>query len=65
MHNLRIWSLTTDKAALAAHLVIERGLSAQQVLQEATRRIRAQYELYELTLQVGILDRVFSHWTIN
>ena len=27
----RIWGLTTDKAALAAHLAIEKGLNAQQV----------------------------------
>ena len=53
VHNLRIWSLTTDKTALAAHLVIEQGLSAQQVLTEATRQIRAQYSLYEMTLQVN------------
>ena len=52
VHNLRIWSLTTDKTALAAHLVIEHGLSAQNVLTEATRQIRAQYSLYEMTLQV-------------
>jgi len=52
VHNLRIWSLTTDKTALSAHLVIEQGLSAQKVLTEATRHIRAQYSLYEMTLQV-------------
>ena len=27
----RIWGLTTDKAALAAHLAIDKGLNAQQV----------------------------------
>ena len=42
VHNLRIWSLTTDKTALAAHLVIQDGLSAQKVLTEATRQIRAR-----------------------
>merc|ERR1740137_243218 len=52
VHNLRIWSLTTDKTALAAHLVIEKGLDAQQVLQDATKKIRSKYELYEMTLQV-------------
>jgi len=52
VHNLRIWSLTTDKTALAAHLVIEKGLDAQKVLQDATKKIRSMYELYEMTLQV-------------
>ena len=31
VHNLRIWGLTTDKTALAAHLAVEKGLVAQQV----------------------------------
>ena len=31
VHNLRIWSLTTNKTALAAHLVIQKGLNAQKV----------------------------------
>eukprot|EP00092_Neocalanus_flemingeri_P020452 GFUD01022156.1.p1 GENE.GFUD01022156.1~~GFUD01022156.1.p1 ORF type:complete len:349 (-),score=77.96 GFUD01022156.1:133-1179(-) len=52
VHNLRIWSLTTDKTALGAHLVIENGLNAQKVLKEATKKIRAKYDLYEMTLQV-------------
>ena len=56
VHNLHIWSLTTDKTALSAHLVIEQGLHAQKVLTEATRQIRAQYSLYEMTLQVEELE---------
>ena len=36
----RIWSLTTDKTALSAHLVLEAGHNQQEVLQEATRAIR-------------------------
>lgn len=52
IHNLRIWSLTTDKNALAVHLAIEKGYSAQQVLTDATMKIRHRYNLYELTLQI-------------
>ena len=52
VHNLRIWSLTTDKAALAAHLVIESGYNEDNVLQLATSAIRRDYNLYEMTLQV-------------
>ena len=40
IHNLRIWGLTTNKTALAAHLAIEKGHNAQHVLSEATRKIR-------------------------
>ena len=52
VHNLRIWSLTTDKAAMAAHLVIESGENEERVLRVATTAIRRQYSLYEMTLQV-------------
>jgi len=52
VHSLRIWGLTTEKNALAAHLVVERGLNAQEVLQEASRKIRSQYDFFEMTLQV-------------
>lgn len=52
IHSLRIWGLTTDKAALAAHLAIDKGLNAQEVLQAATVKIRAKYNFYEMTLQV-------------
>ena len=52
VHNLRIWSLTTNKTALAAHLVVERGLNTQKVLTAATKEIREKYDLYEMTLQV-------------
>ena len=49
---IRIWGLTTDKTALSAHLAVEAGCDAQQVLQDATVKIRAMYDLYEMTLQV-------------
>merc|ERR1712029_1153484 len=52
VHNLRIWSLTTDKTAMSAHLVVEQGLDEQKVLQKATLAIRQQYKLYDMTLQV-------------
>lgn len=52
IHNLRIWSLSTDKAALSAHLAVERGFGTQAVLADATKKIRDRYNLYEMTLQV-------------
>lgn len=52
IHNLRIWSLSTDKTALSAHLAVERGYGTQKVLSDATNKIRERYNLYEMTLQV-------------
>ena len=45
VHNLRIWSLTTDKTALAAHLVLEQGALEKTVLQQATLAIRYDHHL--------------------
>ena len=63
LHNLRTWSLTTDKTALSAHLVIEHDwakdhdcILAQEILMEATRRIRDKYNVHELTLQVEMFQ---------
>jgi len=73
VHNLRIWGLTTDKSALAAHLAVGEwwkklsldkamvlkvpsftatGSDYQKVLKEASTRIRAKYDFYEMTLQI-------------
>lgn len=52
VHNLRIWGLTTDKTALAAHLATAPGYNAQMILKEASSKIRARYNFYEMTLQV-------------
>ena len=40
VHNLRIWSLTTDKTAMSAHLVLEPKEDAEKVLRDATLSIR-------------------------
>jgi cation diffusion facilitator family transporter len=52
VHNLRIWGLTTDKVALSAHLAIDPSCDAQTILRDASARIRAKYNFYEMTLQV-------------
>lgn len=52
VHSLRIWGLTTDKVHLMAHLAIDKGLNAQEVLQAATETIKAKFNFSETTLQV-------------
>jgi len=52
VQNLRIWSLTSNKTALMAHLFVEAGVDTQKVLKEANKKICASYTFYELTLQV-------------
>ena len=57
--------MTTDKTALAAHLAVEEGYDAQQVLQETTVKIRGIYDLYEMTLQVEVFQPNMNECTVK
>ena len=52
MHNLRIWSLTTNKTALSVHLVTAPSTNPHEILKEASRRIREKYDIFEMTIQM-------------
>jgi Co/Zn/Cd efflux system component len=52
VHNLRIWALSINKVALAAHLAVAPNTNTEKVLQEATRLIHSKYNLFETTLQI-------------
>lgn len=52
VHDLRVWSLSLDKPALSAHLVIAANIKPQEVLTTATLEIRAKYDFFEMTLQI-------------
>ncbi|XP_053694907.1 proton-coupled zinc antiporter SLC30A2-like [Sabethes cyaneus] len=52
VHNLRIWALSINKIALAAHLAVEPNTNTEAVLQQATRSVHAKYDFFETTLQI-------------
>ncbi|CAG0899929.1 unnamed protein product, partial [Cyprideis torosa] len=52
VHNLRIWALSMDKAALSAHLAVRKSYSPHDILKEASCRIRKYYDFFEITLQI-------------
>lgn len=52
VHNLRIWSLSMDKVALSAHVVVSPGTSPQEVLKKASEIVREKYRFFEMTLQI-------------
>ncbi|KAI2801614.1 hypothetical protein BLOT_009428 [Blomia tropicalis] len=52
VHNLRIWSLSLDKAALSTHLAIEKGHEPSKILNAALREIKSRYDIFELTIQI-------------
>ncbi|CAG0886985.1 unnamed protein product [Darwinula stevensoni] len=56
VHNLRVWSLTLDKNAIAVHLAIGKSIddtsNATGVLQEATQVVRRKHLVHSCTIQV-------------
>lgn len=52
VHNLRIWSLSMDKIALSAHVVVSPGTSPQEVLKQVSQIVREKYRFFEMTLQI-------------
>ncbi|XP_053673752.1 proton-coupled zinc antiporter SLC30A2-like [Anopheles nili] len=52
VHNLRIWALSINKIALAAHLAVESNTNTELVLREATQTVHAKYRFFETTLQI-------------
>ncbi|GFT75974.1 zinc transporter 3 [Trichonephila clavipes] len=52
VHNLRIWSLSMDKTALSAHIVVDKGENPIFILKKASNIIRKELGVFDLTLQV-------------
>ncbi|XP_050531656.1 zinc transporter 2-like isoform X2 [Daktulosphaira vitifoliae] len=56
VHNLRVWALSPDKIALAAHLAVKPGVNTTMVLKEASRRMYKKYNFFDCTLQIEEFD---------
>ncbi|XKL68844.1 hypothetical protein PGB90_006613 [Kerria lacca] len=52
VHNLRIWALSLDKTALAAHLAVRPEINTSTVLKEASQKIHNKFNFFEMTLQI-------------
>lgn len=52
VHNLRIWALSLDKMALAAHLAVRPGVNTGTILKIASKRIHQKFNFFEMTLQI-------------
>ena len=51
-HSLHIWSLTTTRTALSAHLAVEHGTNSQDVLDKASKILKEKHNIVHSTLQV-------------
>jgi len=52
VHNLRIWALSIDKVALSAHLAVYPDAYHKEVLGQASKLLRSQFNVFEMSLQI-------------
>ncbi|XP_025089498.1 zinc transporter 2-like [Pomacea canaliculata] len=51
LHDLRVWSLTLNRAAMSVHLVIRDGVSPLQIVKTATFLIQDKFNISQTTIQ--------------
>jgi zinc transporter 2 len=54
VHDLHIWSLTTDRIALTVHLAVDgsSGVRREKILQNAIKMLRNKYQIQKTTVQI-------------
>jgi len=52
VHDLHIWSLTTDKIILSVHLAVESSVKTELILQNAIKMLRIKHKISQTTIQV-------------
>jgi len=56
VHDLHVWTLTSEMESASAHLVIETGADSHGVLDQARELLGSRYEIAHATLQVEASD---------
>uniref|UniRef100_A0A3Q0KTE4 Cation efflux protein/ zinc transporter,putative n=1 Tax=Schistosoma mansoni TaxID=6183 RepID=A0A3Q0KTE4_SCHMA len=54
IHNLHIWSLTTNKTAVSVHLAIENDSNTQEILKQANYLLKQRYLAHDVTIQLEL-----------
>lgn len=52
VHDLDIWTITSDRDALSAHIIVSAGENRDRVLLDLQHTLRKQFEINHLTLQM-------------
>ena len=52
VHDLHIWSLTTDQNILTVHLAVEEKVDKEKVLQDALKMLKNRHQIHKATVQV-------------
>ena len=56
VHDLHVWTITSGRDALSAHILVDENVSADAVLTEVTRIAQEDFNLHHSTLQVEQKD---------
>lgn len=56
VHDLHVWTITSGMDSLSAHLLIEKGLDEQVILQQAVHLMEERYGVTHCTIQVETSD---------
>ncbi|MCM3164320.1 MULTISPECIES: cation diffusion facilitator family transporter [Bacillaceae] len=54
IHDLHIWSITSDFPTLSCHLVVGPGISHQELLVKAKQILHDQFHLHHTTIQIDV-----------
>ncbi|XP_018647400.1 cation efflux protein/ zinc transporter,putative [Schistosoma mansoni] len=54
IHNLHMWSLTTNKTAVSVHLAIENDSNTQEILKQANYLLKQRYLAHDVTIQLEL-----------
>lgn len=52
IHNLHIWAMSTHSNALSAHLVVDKTACHDEILTQASHRLKEHFDLTQTTLQL-------------
>jgi cobalt-zinc-cadmium efflux system protein len=52
VHDLHVWTITSGRDALSAHVVVDQNANSDRVLTEITHIVQHDFELHHSTLQI-------------
>jgi cobalt-zinc-cadmium efflux system protein len=58
VHDLHVWTISSGKEALSAHVTIEAGASHKETLDALQQRLRSQFNIGHVTIQLESPDEV-------
>jgi cobalt-zinc-cadmium efflux system protein len=52
VHDLHVWSITSEMPAMSCHIVLQRGVDGAGVLSHLSRLMREKYHIEHTTIQI-------------